>query len=133
MAPMEKDALLRWKIDRDTELYRFYLDTVVKAAVFLMTVTGAIASYTLSHTGTIISIALIFPALLNGGFALLFYYSITEAKRIADVHEKSSAELGVDAFNMAPLRSVCQIFTLICGVATLGLLFLMGYISLKGL
>jgi hypothetical protein len=121
---------LRWKIDKDIELYRFYLDVSVKAAVFLMGVTGAIASYVLSNPRNhIVSVALAFPALMNAGFAVLFFYSIREAKRIAKLHKEACIELGVSEFNMNPLRSVCQIFGFMCGVATVGLLLIMGFYS----
>jgi hypothetical protein len=128
MQQEDKDMTLRWKIDKDIELYRFYLDVSVKAAVFLMGVTGAIASYVLSNPGNqIVSIALAFPALMNAGFAVLFFYSSIEANRIANLHKEACAELGVSEFNMNPLRSVCQIFCLMCGVATVGLLLIMGF------
>lgn len=126
----ENMTTLRWKIDKDIELYRFYLDMSVKAAVFLMGVTGAITSYVLSNPRNhIVSVALAFPALMNGGFAVLFFYSIGEAKRIANAHKEACKELGVSEFNMNPLRSVCQIFCLMCGVATVGLLLIIGFYS----
>jgi hypothetical protein len=60
---------------------------------------GAIASYVLSNARShVSSIALTFPALMNAGFAVLFFYSIGEAKR------------------------------LMCGVATVGILVLMALI-----
>ncbi|MCI0563045.1 MAG: hypothetical protein MN733_31595 [Nitrososphaera sp.] len=127
MQQEDKDTTLRWKIDKDIELYRFYLDISVKAAVFLMGLTGAISSYVLSNADSknIVGIALAFPALMNAGFAVLFFYSSIEAKRIANLHKEACEELGVSEFNMNPLRSVCQIFCLMCGVATVGLLWLM--------
>jgi hypothetical protein len=91
-----------------------------------MAVSGAIASYVLSKPGgMIISIALSFPAIVNAGFAVLFFYSRIEAKRIELVHIETSRELGVPEVNMKPLRSICKIFCLMCLVATVGLLFLM--------
>jgi hypothetical protein len=122
----DRGTILRWKIDKDIELYKFYLDVSVKGAVFLMAVSGAIASYVLSKPGgMIISIALSFPAIVNAGFAVLFFYSRIEAKRIELVHIETSRELGVPEVNMKPLRSICKIFCLMCLVATVGLLFLM--------
>jgi hypothetical protein len=124
----DKETTLRWKIDKDLELYRFYLDMSVKAAVFLMTVTGATASYVLSNARSHVSgVALTFPALMNAGFAVLFFYSIREAKRLFCLHKEACRELGVPAFNMNPLRAVCEIFCLMCGAAAVGLLLLMAY------
>ena len=124
----DKDIILRWKIDKDIELYQFYMDASVRAAVFLMGITGAIASYVLSNSGNqIVSIALAFPALMNAGFGVLFFYCIREAKRIAKLHKEACTQLGVPEFNMEPLRSVCQIFCLMCVAATGGLLLIMGF------
>lgn len=132
MAENDRETILRWNIDKDVELYKFYLDVSVKAAVFLMAVTGAIASYVLSQPhNKIISIALAFPAIVNTGFTVLFFYSVIEAKRMAQVHIEASRELGVPEINMNPLRSLCAIFGLMCAVATVGLLFLMA-IQLSG-
>jgi|GEM_PF-2033252 len=126
MAEAERETTLRWNIDKDLELYKFYLDVSVKAAVFLMAVTGAIASYVLSKPGNkIISVALGFPAIVNAGFTVLFFYSIPQVKRMAQIHIEASRELGVPEVNMNPLRSLCTIFGLMCAVATVGLLFLM--------
>lgn len=123
------DATLRWKIDKDLELYRFYLDMSVKVAVLLMTVTGAIASYVLANSASrVSSIALLFPALMNAGFAVLFFYSIAQAQVLFDDQKKECQELGIAAFNMSPLKSVCQIFCLMCGVATVGLILLIVFI-----
>lgn len=124
----DRDITLRWKIDKDIELYRFYLEVSVKAAVFLMGVTGAIASYVLSNPRNhIVSVALAFPALMNVGFAVLFVCSIREAKRIAKLHKEACGKLGVSEFNMNPLRSVCQIFGFMCGVAAIVLLIMVFY------
>ena len=130
MSTEDRITTLRWKIDKDIELYRFYLDMSVRAVVFLMTVTGAIASYVLA-AGGLAGIALAFPALMNGGFALLFFYSIGEARRLSDLHRQSCEELGLPAYNMDPLRSLCQIFCLMCSVAAAGLLLLIGAIYLS--
>lgn len=128
-----REARLRWKIDKDIELYSFYLDVSVKASVFLMAVTGAIASYILSKPeNPIVALALAFPAVVNAGFAVLFFYSIAQAKRIARVHVETSKALGVPEFNMNPLKSVCEIFCLMCAVATVGLVALMAYVFLHG-
>jgi hypothetical protein len=132
MSESPRDAMLRWKLERDIEVYRFYLDVSVKASIFLMAVTGGISSYVLSKSDSpIISVALAFPAIINAGFAVFFFYSIREARRIAQVHTDVCRTLGVPEFNLKPLRSVCQIFCLMSAVATAGLLLLMAA-SLSG-
>lgn len=34
MSEDDRETTLRWKIDKDVELYKFYLDVSVKGAVF---------------------------------------------------------------------------------------------------
>jgi len=113
---------LRWKIDKDLELYKFYLDMSVKAAVFLMTVSGAIVSYALTNRDHIPRMVLLFPALMNGGFAVLFFYSVEQARKLFCDHRKECEELGIPWFNMGPLRALCRIFWLVCAAATILLL-----------
>lgn len=125
----EEDTL-RWRIDKDIELYRFYLEISVKVAVFLLSVTGATASYVLANPRSHLSgMALAFPALINVGFAVLFGYSIGESKRLFDRHTRACKELGVAEFNMNPLRSVCQIFSLMFSITAVGLLLLMVFLG----
>jgi hypothetical protein len=124
----DRVATLRWKIDKDLEVYQFYMDVSVKGAVFLMTLTGAIASYVLSNLRGHIPIALAFPALMNAGFAVLFFYSIGESNRIFELHREECRELGIAEFNMKPLRSVCQLFALMFSVSALGIVLLMVFI-----
>ena len=124
--PEELDReTLRWKIDKDIQLYQFYLDMSVKVAVFLMTVTGAMASYVLTNSrGHVPGITLLFPAGMNLGFAVLFAFSIKEAKNLFNEHRKTCKGLEISAFNMGPLKSVCQIFCGMCAVATIGLVLI---------
>ena len=121
-------AVLRWKIDKDIQVYTFYLDVAVKTSVFLMAVTGGIASYAVSDSsGPVSTLALGFPALVNAGFAYFFFRSIAQAKRIAQAHAEASRALGVQEFNLEPLEAVCKIFSAMCVIATIGLLLLMAF------
>jgi uncharacterized membrane protein YbjE (DUF340 family) len=125
MSGPERQATLRWRIDKDLEVYRFYLDVSVKTVVFLMAVTGAIVSYVLSNASSHVSTAaLLFPILMNAGFAALFVYSRTEAKRLFRLHTEACQELELPPFNMNPLRAVCEIFSVMCTAATIGLVLL---------
>src|SRR5262249_15157474 len=97
-----REVTLRWRIDKDLALYQFYLDISVKALVFLMAVSGAVASYALSpHPGNrMITISLLFPAILDGGFAVLFFYSAREATTLSDAHKKTCQQLKIAEYNM---------------------------------
>ena len=127
----DRTITLRWRIDKEIALYQFYLDIAVKAAIFLMAVSGAIASYVLANTDKpVLSLALAFPALMNAGFAILFFYSTAESRRLFELHAEASRELAVPEFNLGPLRAVCLLFSLICSTATVGLLGLALYVLL---
>jgi hypothetical protein len=128
MPESAREGALRWKLEKDIETYQFYLDVSVKASIFLMAVTGGIASYVLSHTDTrAVAVSLLFPAFLNAGFAVFFAYSVEEARRIVEIHIDVSRALGLPEVNMRPLRAVCQLFCMMCAVAAIGLLVLMAY------
>jgi len=115
----------RWKVDKDIELYRFYLDVSVKATVFLLTVTGATASYVLANRqDRVTALALLFPALINLCFAVLFFSSIPPSARLYREHRKTCDQLPVAAFDMRPLGAVCLIFAIVCSMAGVGLLLL---------
>ena len=123
-----KEETLRWKIDKDLQLYQFYLDMSVKVAVFLMTVTGAMASYVLANGHRRVpSAALIFPVIMNGGFAVLFFFSIKQARKLYKQQREECERLRISKFNMGPLKSVCLLFALMCAVTTLGLIGLIAW------
>lgn len=65
MSDTTRDATLRWKLDKDIQVYLFYLDVSVKTSVFLMAVTGGIASYVLSKPVGPPILALPFPAIFE--------------------------------------------------------------------
>ena len=117
------NATLRWEIDKDIDLYKFYLDLSVKVVAFLMATTGALTSYYFSQPASpLFALSLLFPALMNAGFAVLFGFSIERAREIQKDHVATSQKLGVEPFDMNPLRSICQLFCWMCSLATLGLL-----------
>ncbi len=76
--------------DRDLELYKFYLDLVLKLGVFIFGVSGVIVSYVLAHAdrcGGTIRLALAVPLVMNLGFSafcFLFYPSAKELRKAAN-------------------------------------------------
>jgi hypothetical protein len=66
-----KDYIWR-KIDKDLELYRFYLDISIKTALFALGVTGALVSFYFSQSQkSLIAPSLLVPFILNIGFSVL--------------------------------------------------------------
>ena len=74
----DREAVLRWKLDKDLELYRFYMDIAMKAAVFVTSAAGAITSYVLANPniGVISCLGLLILTVMNIGFAVLYRNSI---------------------------------------------------------
>ncbi len=72
---MEREDL--WKeFEKSIDLYKFYLDMVLKASIFIFGITGGITSYYLSNTNKpLIKLSLVLPLIMNAGFTLLIYGS----------------------------------------------------------
>jgi len=117
---------------QDVDLYKFYLDISVKAALFVFGISGALVSYFFSSNAKdVVVYALVFPLILNVGFFVLFHASIKASSEMRDVHKQTSKALeGVEAYDMEPLPSVCRILSYMYLLAAAGLAaLLIVYIS----
>lgn len=70
------DRELLWKqYSQNVDLYKFYMDLVIKINVFYYAVTGAILSYYFSHLEVAnIRFSLLLPILMSVAFAGFFVY-----------------------------------------------------------
>jgi hypothetical protein len=114
------------KLEKDIDLYKFYLDIAIKTAVFAFGITGALVSYYFSSRQPLVGYALLFPAVMNGGFSVLFHASIDASRKLKESHERTCGELGLPPFDMRPLPSVCVIFASMYLLAAIGLLIIFG-------
>jgi hypothetical protein len=104
-----------WKVyEADLDLYKFYLDLAVKAAGFFFTLTGGMLAYSLAHyrESKIILLALLFPTLMGGVLAALYYKGARGADVFRKDHETTSAKLGVkQPFDLTFLRDALRVLT----------------------
>ena len=111
------------KLEKDIDLYKFYLDISIKTAIFVFGITGALVSYYFSGKQSLAVYALLFPAVMNCEFFILFRASIAASNKLRDSHEHTCRQLELQpAFDMNPLPSVCMIFSSMYFLATVGLL-----------
>lgn len=120
---MDPQELLWRKFAQDVDLYKFYLEISVKAALFAFGITGALASYFFStEAKDVVVYSLIFPLILNLGFFILFRASVKASTEMMRVHERMAQQIeGVDAYDMNPLPSVCQLLAYMYALASVGL------------
>jgi len=70
------DRELLWRqYSQNVDLYRFYMELVIKLNVFYYAVTGAILSYYFSHTSMeSVHLSLVLPLVMSVAFAGFFIY-----------------------------------------------------------
>ncbi|MFK5970884.1 MAG: hypothetical protein QM487_12305 [Candidatus Marithrix sp.] len=127
---------LLWKYyDKDVELYKFYIDIIIKAGVFIFAITGWIVSYYFANeTNEFIHFSLILPIIFNGGLFVLVFTSIPLSKQLAEEHIKiekeliSGLNLEIIPLDLTTLTNVLRLFSIVHGF-TSGALIL--FFSLK--
>ncbi len=78
---MEKVELLFNHYKIHIELYKHYLELLIKFNLFYYAITGAILSFYFSnHTVTFIQYLLIFPFIMSFAFSIFFFYASAKAK-----------------------------------------------------
>ncbi len=88
-----------WKeLEKDFELYQFYLELILKSAGVVFLMTGAILSYYFANTAKPhLRLALWLPVLINAGMAAICIISIPFANTLRDEHLKICTRAGLDA------------------------------------
>lgn len=72
---MDSDELLWRQYSQNVELYKFYMDSVIKFNIFYYAVTGAIISFYFANADIPrIKYALLFPIIISLSFAGFFLY-----------------------------------------------------------
>jgi hypothetical protein len=119
---LEREDL--WKeFDKDIDLYKFYLELVLKAGIFIFGITGALTSYCFSNSSKpLIKLSLILPLIMNAGFAYLCLKGASFADVLDKDHERLSDELGTRlSFALSPLHEVLRLFTILYALVSIGL------------
>ena len=118
----------RWELEQDLGLYKFYLDLVLKAAVFLFAITGGISSYYLANRDAepLLAYSLFLPIVVNAGFSLICGLSAGDAQVMRDRHYQLCEKEGVRlAWEMRPLPMLLRLFAVVYGVIAVALIVLM--------
>jgi hypothetical protein len=90
-----------------TELYKFYIDAVIKINVFYYAVTGAILAFYLKSPSTpLLRFSLALPMALSFAIAVLFIYGAILNKHVRDEMISIRDALGLHTFPEVHLLSV---------------------------
>jgi len=116
-----------WRgIDTDIELYKFYLELLLKAGGFITTVTGAIVSYYLANAERyLIRLALTLPFVLSFGFLVVCILSIRPARILNEDHARACQRIGADnPYDLSPLTKLLILFSVVFAIICVGLAIL---------
>jgi hypothetical protein len=117
-----------WKeLDKDIELYKFYIEIAIKSAIFVFGITGAIVSYYFSNQiKELMEYSLFVPIILNGGCFFICFSNIGASKRLKDKHYTLCQQVGVDGYyEMEALPQLLYLFSIMYALITIGLLVLL--------
>lgn len=118
----EKDFL--WKqIEKDIELYKFYLELLLKSAVFVFAITGGVISYFFSNEEKpLMALSLFIPILMNLGFFLICLFSHKFAVVLKEEHYRLCEGAGVTVpYEMSPLPNMLKLFSILYGIVVVGI------------
>lgn len=120
MSECESNILKRF--DSEIDIYKTHLDIVIKAALFVFGITGAVVSFVLTKVklSNLAEMSLWVPILLNGGFAMIYGMSITRANTAFEKHKQTCRKLKIEHLDMSPLTGVCVVLCLMCVITSVG-------------
>ncbi len=133
---MNRRSLIWQQLEKDLDLYKFYLELILKAAVFVFGITGALVSYFLTHKGKPLMVySLLLPIVMNFGFFLLCILGIPLAETMRMEHSRICKEAEITLpYELGPLPGMLRIFSAIYGLTTGGLigLFILSLVKIPG-
>lgn len=125
---MTSEELLWNRYKHDVELYRTYLDLVIKINVFYYAVTGAIISFYFLHIEKepLVKYSLIFPFLMSLALAIFFWRSAGAAKPSQQEIQRLSTALGFEVYSVVPtvLSFLLMVFFWLFVIVDMGLITL---------
>jgi hypothetical protein len=121
------DSRTEWEIEKDLDLYKFYLDLLVKAATLVFPITGAMAAYCLANLDKHqIKLGLAVPLLLNAGWAAICALGWKPARKMAAEHNELCREAGFTTpYDLSPLPHLVLTFAIVYGSVAVGLALLL--------
>jgi len=86
---MDQDELMLRLIEKEIDLYTFYLGVTISLSVFVFGTTGAILAFQLNRSlDSIIGYSLLVPVFLNIGFSCICRKGVRIANNLAEGHSK---------------------------------------------
>jgi len=112
------------EIDQAIDLYKFYLDLIIKSANFIFAITGAmVAWYFIHNDNVLIKFSLILPLIINTGFFIACCLARKPVIIMKREFEKNYATVNSNTyFDMSPLLYVLKIFLFTYAIITIGLI-----------
>jgi hypothetical protein len=113
-----------WReLEKDIDLYKFYLDLLLKAVASVLAITGAITSFYFAHEREPLFVySLLLPFIINAGFCLICGLSVGFAQVLRRNHYEICTKAGVqNAYEMSPLPGLLYLCSVISGVIAVGL------------
>jgi|SRR2546423_6156786 len=109
------------------DLYKFYIETAVKINVFYYAITGGIVTFCFAqHQVAYTKWALLLPALMSVGLAVVFGWSVPFATTLRDENYKLAAKLGIESpHEFGPLVFILCIFAGLQAVSAIGVIVLL--------
>ena len=129
----EKEIAWR-ELEKDIELYKFYLDLIVKSAIFVFGITGGVISYYFANESKpLVLYSLIVPLLMNSGFFVIYIFSVNFAETLRNSHYLVCEKAGVlIPYEMSPLPSILRLLSLMYGLSGGSMLLFLIKITLYG-
>ena len=126
----QNDVDLLWKqFALNVDLYKFYLDLVIRINVFYYAITGAIISYYFQHrTDGVARYALLLPVLFSLGLGITFLYGATLIPVVRRELFAIRDRLKIDT---APDLMVLIVFLVITGIILLAVGGVLGMYYLR--
>ena len=124
-----EDKTDNWRrLEKDVDLYKFYIGFLLKIAAFALGLTGAIVSYYLAHRiDHLMVYSLLLPLLVNVGLFILCSISIRLADELRQQHYLVCEELNIGFFyEMSPLSNLLRLFSIMYALIAIGIALLFG-------
>jgi hypothetical protein len=126
---MDGPELLWRQYSQNVELYKFYMDLVVKFNVFYYAVTGAILSFFFANPDTQeVKYALLLPIIMSVAFAFFFIYGAVLTRVLRDDVFSIRDNLGLRAApDVGVLSVLLSIFAVVFIVVAAGCTYLVWF------
>jgi len=133
----DQENLTDWRIfDKNVDLYKFYVDLVIKSGIFVFGVTGALFSFTVTailDKGVFATIfSLLIPLAMNAGFCFIVHNGIKPAEYLKNHNEELSEKLGLPiVYEFETLIKLLKLFRILYALILVGLIAFIGYFATR--